>query len=105
MTFEIAGDGVIVVRDGLEVMDPRRRQVVYPGDQIPADVPADQLAELTQLLAECHARNLVTAAEDEERNRIVLEAEAEALAKEQAEKDAAFIAEVRRQLIAAGILK
>lgn len=51
MTFEIAGDGVIVVRDGLEVMDPRRRQVVYPGDQIPADVPADQIAELTQLLA------------------------------------------------------
>lgn len=58
MTFEIAGDGVILVRECPEgtdpqawVMNPTRRQVVYPGDQIPADVPADQIAELTQLLA------------------------------------------------------
>jgi hypothetical protein len=51
MEFELAGDGVILVREGLEMMDPLRRQVVYPGDPIPADVPAEMLPELVQLLA------------------------------------------------------
>lgn len=103
MEIELVGDAAILVRSGLDTMDPMRRQTIYPGDELPDDLEEEQCVAIIQHFASTEFKDRQKAqAEADDAARAEYEA---AEAKEQAEKDATFAAEVRRQLIAAGILK
>ena len=93
------GDCVkVIYHDG-----SNRWRNIYPGEviEVPADLTTEQKAELDEMLARCETRfaEVVEVAQAENQ---AMQAE---LDKIQAEEDAKYAAEIRRQLIAAGVIK
>lgn len=103
MDIELVGDAAILVRSGLDTMDPLRRQTIYPGDELPDDLEEEQSAVIIEHFGSAEFKDRQKAQADADDAARAEYAAAEA--REQAAKDAAFSTEVRRQLIAAGILK
>ena len=83
--------------------ESHRWRNVYPGEviEVPAELTIEQQAQLDEMLARCETRFAEVVLESEAENQ-AMHAELEKL---QAEEDAKRSAEIRAQLIAAGVIK
>jgi hypothetical protein len=87
--------------DCVQIIREDSWQPIYPGDPIPKDLTPEQKAEVQSMLKDCAKEIKAQVMEAEAEN----EGFAEAVAAIEAEEEAKRSAEIRKQLIAAGVIK
>lgn len=95
---------IIIQRDCVQFVYESGEIVnVYPGESVslPEGLTTEQKADVMEALSECEINNNSLKAESDAEN----ETFAEAVAAIEAEEDAKRSAEIRKQLIAAGVIK